>query len=112
MKFKELLHDIYRETQKTVNIKNIYEVLLCYKEIAKHAACERYCKPAAVISLWFEVCSRVLNFLVSWSLHNQHSSNISGIHGFPSLAVSYVQISFQQNEVKLKIVIKIKKVNK
>ena len=44
---------------------------------------------ATVISLWFWALLTYPQLYCDWLVHNQHSRNFSGVHGFLSLTVSY-----------------------
>ena len=61
----------------------------CYRVTKKKPIrCEKSKpKTAMVISLWFWGLFAKPGLCCDWSLHNQHSWNISGVHGFLSKAV-------------------------
>ena len=82
----------YCETQKTVNTRNINGMLLCCKEKANQAWKTKP-QTATVISLWFWGLLACPELYFDWALDNQHSWNISGVHGFLSLIVMLSQFS-------------------
>ena len=69
-----------------MNSRNIYGILSCYEE--KPIRREKT-KPqtATVISLWCWDLLSCSELYCDWSLHNEHSWKISGVHGFLSLTV-------------------------
>ena len=77
----------YCETHGTVNTRNISE---CYCVARNRPIRCEITKPqtATVINLWFWGFLAYPELYCNWPVHNQHSRNFSGVHGFLSLTVN------------------------